>query len=180
MGDYEVSKRVIETAILGCPEKDTLVYAQLLNIAGSRHYDTNRLAECRSAWEHVLRIRKEKLAHDDPSSKFPFLVLHVDSLISEVAAMYNNLGNLETAFGNFEESRDYFERASLIWINGGDTTAGFLALTYLCMGRMYMFRYNLKEAERMTQLAESLFVRMMGANKGFMGQYYSLTYPQKS
>lgn len=84
--------------------------------------------------------------------------------------MYNNLGNLETASGNVTESQDYFERASLIWKEGGDATAGHLALTYLCMGRMHMLRLDLKEADRMIQLAESLFVRTVGANKSFMAQ----------
>ena len=86
--------------------------------------------------------------------------------------MFNNLGNLETASGNVTESQEYFEKASQIWKEGGDATATHLALTYLCMGRMHMLRLDLKEAERMTQLAESLFIRTVGkANKGFLALY---------
>jgi hypothetical protein len=80
--------------------------------------------------------------------------------MSKVAGVYNNLGNLETASGNLAESRDYFERATLIWIAGGDATAFQLALTYLCVGRMNMLKGNFKEAEKNTTLSESMFVRL--------------------
>ena len=79
--------------------------------------------------------------------------------MQKVAGVYNNLGNLETASGNLAESSDYFERATLIWVAGGDATASHLALTYLCMGRMHMLRGNFHEAEKNTTLSESMFVR---------------------
>jgi tetratricopeptide (TPR) repeat protein len=80
-------------------------------------------------------------------------------LTSKVAAIYNNLGNLETASGNLTDSRDYFDRAILIWMSGGDTTATHLALTYLSMGRMHMLRGQLDQAQTMIKKAEALFVR---------------------
>jgi len=129
-----------------------MLYAQLLNISGSRYYDRNQLSDCRTVWEEVLKIRLEKLPHDS----------------TRIAAIYNNLGNLETASGNLQESQTYFNRASLIWSAGGDKTAHSLALTYLCMGRMHMLRGALQEAERMNRTAETLFVRLLGADKGMM------------
>jgi hypothetical protein len=57
------------------------------------------------------------------------------------------------------ESSDYFERATLIWVAGGDATASHLALTYLCVGRMHMLQGNFREAERNTNLSESIFIR---------------------
>jgi hypothetical protein len=77
----------------------------------------------------------------------------------KVAGVYNNLGNLETASGNLAESSDYFERATLIWVAGGDATAFHLALTYLCVGRMHMLQGNFHEADKNTALSESMFVR---------------------
>jgi tetratricopeptide (TPR) repeat protein len=96
-GEYDVSKRVLDTAASACDDRTSLLYAQILITSGSRFYDLNRLRECRAVWEVVLKIRQEKLSHDSPS----------------IAAIYNNLGNLETASGNLEESQDYFERASM-------------------------------------------------------------------
>jgi hypothetical protein len=58
------------------------------------------------------------------------------------------------------ESSDYFERATLIWVAGGDTTASHLALTYLSVGRMHMLKGNFREAEKKMTLSESMFVRI--------------------
>jgi hypothetical protein len=65
-----VSGRVVETGIAACEDKTSMLYAQLVNTAGARFFDLNRLSECRRAWETVLRIRKERLPHDHPFSKY--------------------------------------------------------------------------------------------------------------
>ena len=156
-----MSGRVVETGIEACEDKTSILYSRLVDTAGSRFFDLNRLSDCRKAWETALKIRKERLSHDSPLSKynspiFPSLcVLNV-----KVAGIYNNLGNLETACGNLAESRDYFERATLIWIAGGDATAFQLALTYLCVGRMHMLQGNFRDAEKNTTHSESIFVRI--------------------
>jgi hypothetical protein len=80
--------------------------------------------------------------------------------MSKVAGIHKNLGNLETASGNLAESRDYFRRATLIWVAGGDATGYQLALTYLCVGRMHMLQGNFHEAERNAAISESMFVRI--------------------
>jgi hypothetical protein len=89
--------------------------------------------------------------------------------LSKAAGVYNNLGNLETASGNLVESSDYFERATLIWVAGGDATASHLALTYLSVGRMHMLQGNFREAEKNMTLSESIFVRI-GAPSHHMAQ----------
>jgi hypothetical protein len=80
------------------------------------------------------------------------------------------MGNLETARGNLQDSRNYFDKAISIWADGGDASASALAFTYLCVGRMHMLQGNLTEAMNLTQFAEALFVRTMGADKGFMAR----------
>ena len=65
-----MSGRVIETGIAACEDKTSMLYARLVNTAGSRFFDLNRLSECRSAWETALRIRRERLPHDNPFSKY--------------------------------------------------------------------------------------------------------------
>jgi tetratricopeptide (TPR) repeat protein len=76
LGDYDVSGRVIETALSAYEDKTSLLYALLVDTAGSRFFDLNRLSECRTAWETVLRIRKDILSHDDPYSKYAKLTLY--------------------------------------------------------------------------------------------------------
>jgi hypothetical protein len=62
------------------------------------------------------------------------------------------------------EASNYFERATLIWVAGGDATAFHLALTYLCVGRMYMLSGNFRDAEAKTTLAEAMFIRTGAAS----------------
>jgi tetratricopeptide (TPR) repeat protein len=155
-----VSGRVVETAIAACEDKTSMLYARLVDTAGSRFFDLNRLSKCRDAWETALRIRRDRLPHDSPFSKYTRPIFLVYVLNVKVAGVYNNLGNLETASGNLAESSDYFERATLIWVAGGDATAYHLALTYLCVGRMHMLQAKFREAEKYMSLSESIFVRL--------------------
>lgn len=90
--------------------------------------------------------------------------------IASVAAIYNNLGNLELAQGNTEEAIEYFNRATQIWVDGGDATASRLALTYLCVGRVRMLQGNLADAMELTAWSEDLFIRTIGKDKGFMAK----------
>jgi tetratricopeptide (TPR) repeat protein len=152
IADFDVCSRVIETATSACVDKTSLLYARLMLISGNIAYDLNRLTECRNAWDITMRIRLNKLAHDDPA----------------VASIYNNMGNLETAQGNLQESRNYFDRAVQIWADGGDATATTLAFTYLSAGRMHMLQGNLTEAMNLTLIAESIIIRTFGADKGIM------------
>ena len=70
LGDYDVSGRVLETAISAYDDKDSLLYADLRSISGSRFYDLNLLSDCRKAWDEVLRIRKAFLPEQDPASSY--------------------------------------------------------------------------------------------------------------
>jgi tetratricopeptide (TPR) repeat protein len=123
-----------------------------MNLSGSVSFEFNLLSDCHNAWDIALHIRVEKLPHNDP----------------EVASIYHNMGNLEIARGNLQESRNYFDRAISIWVDGGDASARNLAFTYLCFGRAYMLLGNLAEAMNVTQLAEALFFRTTGGDKRFM------------
>ena len=68
VGDFDGTGRVVDTAIGACEEKTSLLYARLVDTAGSRYFDLNRLSDCRRAWETALKIRKDNLFHDDPLS----------------------------------------------------------------------------------------------------------------
>ncbi|KAG4441573.1 hypothetical protein IFR05_002958 [Cadophora sp. M221] len=156
VADYDVCNRVVETATAACDNKKSLLYADIRNTAGGRFYDLNELARCRRAWEDTLKIRKELLDHDHP----------------QMAAIYNNFGNLELSTGNPKWAKENFDRAMQIWVAGGDSTAIQLALTHLCVGRLHTLKRNIDEAWRETNLAETLFLRTMGADKGFMANVH--------
>jgi hypothetical protein len=74
-----VSGRVLETGIEACEDKTSMLYAQLVDTAGSRFFDLNRLSDCRNAWETALKIRRERLSHDSPYSKYtaPIFLVYV-------------------------------------------------------------------------------------------------------
>ena len=61
---------MLETAIAACDDKTSLLYSELVTTAGSRFYDLNKLSDCRDRWETALTIRKDRLPHDDPASKY--------------------------------------------------------------------------------------------------------------
>jgi hypothetical protein len=88
-----------------------------------------------------------------------------------VASIYSNLGNVELATGNAEDASDYFDRSVKLWMEGGDATAYNLALTYLNVARLQKLRGQLDAAMRTTMLSESLFVRTIGTDRGFMAKY---------
>ncbi|CZR55427.1 uncharacterized protein PAC_05315 [Phialocephala subalpina] len=156
LGDFDVSKKVVEIAILSCENKDSLLYAELRSTAGSLFYDLNQLDNCRQAWDEALRIRESKLPQNSP----------------HIAAIFNNLGNAELAQGNIEDSMDYFNRAIPIWKAEGDKTATHLALTYLCVGRSRMIAGDLNEAMKWTSQSDALFMRTIGSDKGFMANVH--------
>jgi len=70
LGDYEVSGHVLETALTACENRNSLLYADLRNTAGSRFYDLNRLGDCRKAWDEALAIRKSFLPPNSPGGEY--------------------------------------------------------------------------------------------------------------
>jgi tetratricopeptide (TPR) repeat protein len=112
----------------------------------------NRLQECRRDYEIALAIQENEDDHDDV----------------KVAYMLHNMGNLETGSGRYEEAMDYFSKAVAIRSAQGDRAAGQLALTYLCMGRLWYFREIYDEAMKYLASSEALFVRTSGADTHFM------------
>jgi hypothetical protein len=90
-----VSGRVLETGIEACEDKTSMLYAQLVDTAGSRFFDLNRLSDCRNAWETALKIRRERLSHDSPYSKYT--APHLPSLCSKMSKSPVYTTTLETS-----------------------------------------------------------------------------------
>jgi tetratricopeptide (TPR) repeat protein len=90
-------------------------------------------------------------------------------LIIKVGAIYHNLGNMETATGNLDEAIDNYQQATEIYMK--HEAASQLALTDLCVGRLYLLQNKYQEARNMVARSEALFVRELGTERGFAAQY---------
>lgn len=63
---------------------------------------------------------------------------------------------------------EYYVKAVAIRSAQGDRSAGFLAITYLCIGRLLYFQEKYEEAKKYLASSEALFVRTSGADTHFM------------
>jgi len=158
LGDYTTTSLVSGTGLQACRDKDSMIYAELKLIDGCHRYDMNELAACREAWEESLRVRAKLVQPND----------------MRIAAIYNNIGNLELAAGYEDEAEDYYLRSMKIWLIGGDKTAQQLAVTYLCLGRFYMLQRKFPEAWKFATLSETLFVRTAGPDLAFISNVHYL------
>lgn len=142
----------MDTASAACDDKTSARYANLRNTAGACYFDLNRLQDCRRDWEEALSIQVKQFEHDD----------------IKVGCMVHNMGNLETGCGRYQEAMEYFTRAIEIRVALGDIAAGQLALTYLCIARLYYFEGKYGESMKTLALSEAMFVRTSGAETHFM------------
>lgn len=78
------------------------------------------------------------------------------------------MGNVESASENLDEAMTYFNRAVEIREGIGDDAASQLALTYLCIARVYYLQEDFEEASAKLAQSEALFVRTDGSNTQFM------------
>jgi tetratricopeptide (TPR) repeat protein len=152
IGDYPTCLLLVGTASTACDDKNSARFANLRNTAGTCHFDMNRLEDCRRDYEIALAIQENGSDHDD----------------TKAAYIYHNMGNLETGCGRYEEAMEHFTKAVVIRRALGDRAAGQLALTYLCIGRLYYFQQKFEEAMKMLADSEALFVRTSGAETHFM------------
>ncbi|KAH6690247.1 hypothetical protein BKA61DRAFT_287339 [Leptodontidium sp. MPI-SDFR-AT-0119] len=156
LGDYDTCEQIIDTALMTCKDRKSLLYSRLRSTQGGLFFDLTLLSKCREAWEETLQIREEILPHDDP----------------HVAGMLSNLGNLELAVGNVGAALKYYDRALQVWINSNEESAQSLAKTYLSMGRAYMYQGNLTEALKYTNSAKALVARTRRMGFRFMANVH--------
>jgi hypothetical protein len=80
------------------------------------------------------------------------------------------MGNLEYAVDNLPEAMDYYNQAIEIRIRAGDAAANLLAISYLCLSRVYFLQKEYDTAFKILGKSEALFVRTAGAAAPFMAQ----------
>lgn len=155
MGDYDLSRKLVDTAMLICKDTESHTFAHLCNTQGSNYYGLNRVVDCRRTWEMALQICETLNA--EPGQGYTAISLH-------------NIGNLESATGHYEKALEYYRRSVEIGLKIGDKAALLLGMTYLGIGCCHAHYKNFSEARRFFGQAEQLFVRTLGADKYFMAK----------
>jgi len=151
IADYRECLNVIDVACSLCSDKESLVYAHLLNTRATTYYERNLLKQSREAIEEALDIRRAKL----------------DPMHPEVAISLANLGNVEAAEDNLDEALDYYREAAAIREHIGDAAATMLGLNYLQIGRVYFLQGDFNHAYDMYQKSEGIFNKRVGKNRSF-------------
>jgi tetratricopeptide (TPR) repeat protein len=157
ISDYEGALRVVSIASVACDDEDSLFYAHLQNTAGACYMEENDLKRSRDAMNVVRDIRERELSSSHP----------------EVAIILGNLGNVESAEGNYEEALELFQKAADIHSRLGDSQVLFLALSWMQMGRVYFLQEKPEDAHKMFQKSENLLQRTGSPNKHYLAQYVS-------
>lgn len=155
MADYDLSLRVTKTAFTACPDDRSSQYASLCSTAGACYYELNKLHASWEEYQKALEIRETDGNNDD-------------TLLSDIL---HNLGNLESARGNYDDAWELLSRSREIRIRQGDPAASQLALSNLCIGRLHTLWGNNDEATKWLSQAELLFVRTLSTSKHHIAQY---------
>ena len=151
IADYEEALNLVEIARFAAPDKDSLVYANLLNTAGVTYYEMNKLRRAREVLEQCYALRSRNLPEED----------------AEIANVLSNLGNLDTAEGNLEKALEWFEKSAVIRIAIGDEAALLLAQNYLQIGRVLFLQEDYTKSYSMYQKCEGVLNKKAGRNKLF-------------
>jgi tetratricopeptide (TPR) repeat protein len=169
VSDYAECLKICEIGYSASATKRSIPYAHLLNTIGSIHFENNTLKASREAYETVLSIRSELFGPND----------------LEVANVLGNLGNIESAEGNYDEAQNLFERAAAIREDFGEQDEfEMLGLTYMQLGRVAALRGDPHQAWKMYQKSEACFRQNPGQSETFSAylsyEYGNLEYAQKN
>jgi tetratricopeptide (TPR) repeat protein/Cdc6-like AAA superfamily ATPase len=156
IADYEECLNIINTARSACDDQQSLDYAHLLNTESTTYFEQNRLRQSREAAEVARAIRGEKLSPDS----------------ADYAIVLANLGNIETAQGNYSEALKLLEEAAGIRYQIGDDAAVMLALNYLQIGRVFFLQGEYTRAYNSYQQCEGVFMKKAGRNSWFLADLH--------
>jgi tetratricopeptide (TPR) repeat protein len=132
---------MMEIACSASDSKDSLLYAHLVNTIGSAQFEQNLLKKSRANYLLAREIRERQLSDND----------------LQVAIVLANLGNVETAVGNYEEARDLLEQAARIREIQREPL--MLGLTFLQLGRVWFLKNEFDLARGMYSQADACFAK---------------------
>jgi tetratricopeptide (TPR) repeat protein len=168
VSDYAECLKICDIGCSASANKRSVPYAHLLNTIGAIQYEMNNLKASRKAFETAYSIRLELFGAKD----------------LEVAAILGNIGNIESAEGNYDEAQDLFERAGTIREqHGGQEESEMLGLTCMQLGRVAALRGEHDQAWKMYQKSEAYLLGKPGHNEAFSAHllyaYGNLEYDRK-
>ena len=156
IADYDECLNLIKTGRMACEDPSSLDFAHLLNTECTTYFEQNRIILSRASGEAALLIRQQKLNSND----------------AEIAICLGNLGNIETAEGNYKEALDVLQEAADIRESLGDEAAVMLALNYLQLGRVHFLQKEYTRAYLEYQRCEGVLLKKAGRNSAFQADLH--------
>ena len=153
-GRLDDAQELLETAYETVPDKESALYAHLLNSAAVIYFERNELKLCQNCNDESLRIREKVLAPDD-----------LDLMTS-----YYNLGNLASAQGRYDKALEYFAKTEPIHIEAGEEAVVSLGMVHMMTGRVHFLRKDYAAASERYDMAEEIFKINPGPSSQLMAQ----------
>ena len=167
IAEYDECLTLISIARSAANDKSSLDWAHLMNTEGTTYYELNYLGKSKAAMEVCMEIRTQLLPPDH----------------AERAVVLANLGNVETAEGNYEQALEYLKQGAEIREAMGDDAATLLAVNYMQIGRVYALQDKKTDAYQMYQKCEGILNRRVGRNKFYTAhlhyEYGNLLFKQE-
>ncbi|KAL8418928.1 hypothetical protein RB594_002222 [Gaeumannomyces avenae] len=156
MADHHEAMKMLDIAMSACPDRESELYAHLLNTKGCCSFELNQLGQCRSLWEEALEIRRSWAKGGATDAQ------------EELANTLNNYGILESAEGGHDKALGFFDQAKAIRRGLGEGAVVPLGVSHMTTGRAYFLKGLPTEALFHYKLAEDIFLAKFGPEGHFM------------
>ena len=154
-GRLDDAQKLLEIAYETVPDKESALYAHLLNSAAVIYFEQNELKFCQERNDESLRIREKVLAPD-----------HLDLMTS-----YHNFGNLTSAQGHCDKALEYFAKTEPIRVEAGEEAIVSIGMIHMMTGRVHFLRKDYAAALDRYDMAEEIFKINPGSSSQLMAQY---------
>lgn len=154
IGELHSALELLNTAYTMCPDKESLLYAHFCNSGFVILFELNDLKGCREKVKAAEEIRCKLLPEND----------------LDLAATWNNLGQLESSEGRQEQAMAYLLKSESNRIQAGEEAALSLGLGHLIYGRCLFLQKNYTAARGRYDSAEAIFTKVLGPQSQFMAQ----------
>lgn len=153
-GESEGCRVLFEIGEKLCVQKDSLVYSHLLNTAGAHYFEVNNMKLCREKLQAAIEIRSK----------------HLDENDEDLCCTMHNMGNLESAEGNYDAALGLFRKAQKVREAGGTDSKVVLAITYAGIGRALFGKKKYDEAMTYYDRCYNIIVEEWGPEGHFLSQ----------
>jgi tetratricopeptide (TPR) repeat protein len=147
ISNFSECKAVLDVAFKMCQEKNSLLYANLLNTAGIIATRQNRINDGYKHHKECLQIRKALLDKDH----------------EEVANSHNNIGNTYLSDCKYDEAiKEYLEAIRIDRLQPEAEANKILNIRYSNIAEAHMMKYEYNEMENYLNLSQQLAIEEFG------------------